>query len=93
MVMDNLFKEDLEEGLFQNKETFDEILLRLALLFNLGTKKIESINNMSITVDVRDTIFPFSDFTKPEGFHVYDVSLDLNRNTLIYCTPLFRGKP
>jgi len=84
MIMNNSFEENSEEGLFQNKETFDEILLRLALLFNLGTKKVESINNMSITVDVRDTIFAFSDFTKPEGFHVYDVSLGLSRNTLIY---------
>jgi hypothetical protein len=82
--MDNLFKEDLEEGLFQNKETLDEILLRLMLLFELGTKKKELINNMSIAVDVRDTFFPFSDLLNPEAFHVYDVSLNLNRNSLNY---------
>lgn len=82
--MNNSSEEIFEESLFQNKETLDEILLRLMLLFELGTKKNEGINNMSILVDVRDTIFPFSDLLNPEAFHVYDISLNLNRNSLNY---------
>lgn len=82
--MNNSFEEIFEEGLFQNKDILDEILLRLMLLLDLGTKKKENLNNMSIVVDVRDTIFPFSDLLNPEAFHVYDVSHNLNRNALSF---------
>lgn len=80
--MNNLFEGIFEQGLFQNKETLDEILLRLMLLLELGEKKIVGTNKISITVDVRDTIFPFTDLLKPEAFHVFYLSLNLNRNAL-----------
>lgn len=82
MVMNDSFEEIFEEGLFENKETLEEILLRLVLLFDLGTKKIEGINNISITVDVRNTIFQFSNLFKPEAFHRYDAYLQLYSNAL-----------
>jgi len=82
MVMNYSFEEIFEEGLFQNKETFDEILLRLVLLLDLGERKKKSTNNMSITVDVRDTILPFSALLEPESFHVYKLSLNLSSNSL-----------
>jgi hypothetical protein len=80
--MDNPFEGIFEERFFENKETFDEILLRLVLLLGLGTKKKKGIKDMSITVKVTDTILPFTDLFEPEAFHVYDLSLDINSNSL-----------
>lgn len=80
--MSSFSNSSFEKNLWENKRTFDEILLRLMLFIDKIAPTKNGLNSMQFTVDVTESILQFTHFLKPELFHVHDIALNLNTNKI-----------
>jgi len=91
--MDNYSSEEnFEIGFYTSKRTFEEVLIRLVLLLDLGQIKIEGTKIISITLDVSDTIFSFSDFFDPEVYHKYMIYYNVDYRSISFHTDLIEDR-
>lgn len=91
--MDNYSSEKkFEIDFYTSKRTFEEVLIRLVLLLDLGQIKIEGTKIISITLDVSDTIFSFSDFFDPEVYHKYMIYYNVDYKSIRFHTDLIEDR-